>query len=75
MFFQDVVDRVECPECGAAVGEPCRWEDQADSEILFSHQSRYEAHRDAMTDEEFACLGSQMLERFKALQHWREVLR
>lgn len=72
MFFQDVVDRVDCPECEAVAGQECQSTDFWYDEIPISHEGRYAAYADAITPEELARLGLQMLERFREMQRWRE---
>lgn len=73
MFFQDVVDRVECKTCGAAKGELCVWDEPParPQTAILSHPARLAAHRASMSNEEFAALGTDMLRRFKALEEER----
>lgn len=71
MFFQDVVDRVECETCGAAKGELCTW-DESPELVIFSHAARYAAHRVSLSDEEFVALGENMLRKYKDLEQARE---
>lgn len=63
MFFQDVVDRVECPNCGAAKRVLCEWDEPParTQTAILSHPERLEAFRVSMTTEEFASLGTDML--------------
>lgn len=70
MFFKDVVDRVECPTCGAAKGELCVWDGAParPQTAMLSHPERLAAHRASMSDEEFASLGSNMLRKFQELE-------
>ena len=70
MFFQDVVDRVECPDCGADKGELCEWDEPPvrPQTAILSHPARLAAHRASMSNEEFAALGSAMLRKFRELE-------